>query len=105
MAFRKLYLGVVVLRVELNAFLKVFNCIFGFEDGGIRNGAAEVCLREQELLGTPNIEQLPAHGSYLYKRRVEFYRLGGIGDSISKCFRLDIRLELLGVSHATSSDN
>lgn len=48
LAVSELKLGVFIVRVEFNAFLEVFNCVLGFEDGGVGNGAAEIGLTEQD---------------------------------------------------------
>lgn len=53
LAVGQLKLGIFIVRVEFNAFLEVFDCVLGFEDGGVGNSAAEVGLRAHDGLELP----------------------------------------------------
>lgn len=53
LAVGQLKLGIFVVRVEFNAFLEVFDGVLGFENSGIGNGAAEVCLEGYDWLEPP----------------------------------------------------
>lgn len=106
LALDQLELGILVIGGDLDAGLEVLDGFLGVQDGGVGGSATVVSLDKMEVLilattlvcdfSQERMARLWHHqsrlGTYLDKARVELNGFGGIANSISVCFCLEMGL-------------